>query len=188
METAQLPFERGRSASGMGLPGLTLTDTSFAELEGKIYSVPDTVHGKGGMIRLIALKNDSGGDLTVARRFLMFTSTSAYDWRRRAKWNDTKGGVVVAMDDKYTVGATILQYDIFLAVLEGLVTVKTEATDSVSLTAGNSIISEANGLVYVDPAAAGEFVAGAIDADSNTAGEDVVIHMAGNLSMPPAAG
>jgi len=95
--------------------------------------------------------------------------------------------VVVALDDAYTVGQVIKAYDLFWTVQRGPVKVATEAS-SVNLAAGNAVATDDSGLVNGAVAAKGEFVAGHIDAASTTAGEEVLIHMAGNLAMPDPAG
>ena len=183
-----LPFPRGSTWGDRGRAGLTLSDTVPSTQEGMEYVVQDTVNGTLRPVTLIVLKNDTGSAITVAKKFLKFSSTSAKDlFRRCAGYNDSAGGIVVAMDDKYTAGITIPDDDLFYAVIEGPVQLTTEAS-SVNLAAGDSVASDASAYVNGAAAAAGEFVAGVIDAASTTAGEEVLVYMAGNRAKPPAAG
>jgi len=182
-----LPFPRGSTMSDAALSGVTPAAGDYKGIAGRTYEVADTVHGTGRTVTLIALKNGSS-DLTVARRFLEFSAAAPLDWGRVvAGYCDTAGAVVVALDDAYVVGDTIKAYDVFWGVLKGPVGVLTE-TSSVNLAAGNAVASDGSGYVNGAAAAAGEFVAGHIDAASTTAAEVVVVHMAGNLAMPDPAG
>ena len=186
MRTAQLPFERGRTAGNFGLPGVTLSDTSWNEILGNPYWVPDTVHGTGQCVVLIPVKNDTGDVITVARQFIKF-STGALDFFCKcAGYNDSAGGIVLALDDAYTVGVEIPDDDIFYAVLQGPVSVNTGAV-GVNLAVHDVITSDATACIQATAAAAGQFPAATIDQATTDEDTAVVIHMAGNRSMPPAA-
>ena len=187
MHNSCILCERGKTMADYALTGLTLDSTSYLGLCGQIFQVLDTVHGTGELVTLISLKNESGGDLTVARKFLKFGTSALNFGRVCAGFNDAAGGIVVAMDDAYTVGATIVEHDVFLAVFKGPVSVTTGAA-GVDLAQGAAVASDATGCVAAAAATAGQFVAGTLDqatTDEDTAGVD---HMAGHLAMPPAAG
>jgi len=182
-----LPFPRGGTWGDFGNAGLTLSDTVPSTQEGMEYTVQDTVNGTLRPVTLVVLKNDTGAAITVAKKFLKFSTTSAKDiFRRCAGYNDAAGGLVVAMDDAYTVGDSIPDDDLFYAVVEGPVQLTTEAS-SVNLAAGNAVASDASAFVNGAVAAAGEFVAGTMDVASTTTGETVLVYMAGNRALPPAA-
>lgn len=182
-----MPFDRGETASGGNYVGLTLDSSWMLALAGFRVVVPDTVHGTGRKVTLVAVKNGAA-NLTIARKFVAFSTATALDYGRVISgYNTAAGGVVLSPDDAYTVGQVIPAYDVFYCVLAGPVTLTTEAS-SVSLAAGDQVASDASAFVNGAAAAAGEYVYGVIDAASTTTGASVVIHATGNLALPPAAG
>ena len=187
MSHSRLPFARGSTMADQATTGITLDANSYMGVAGQTYEVQDTVNGTGQTVLLRCLKNGSS-DLTVARKFIEFSTATAKDWGRvAAGFADTAGAGVGALDDAHPGGQGIKAYDLFWAVPRGPVKVATEAS-SVNLAAGAAVATDASGLVNGAAAAAGEFVAGHIDAASTTTSEVVLIHMAGNLAMPDPAG
>lgn len=161
-----LPFPRGKTY-GDGV--VTLTDTTAKHLEGKVYEVEDTVYGTGQTIKLRVVKNDSGADITVARKFMKFSGTDANDFGRRcAGFASTAGSVCKPLDEAYTVGATIPDDDLFYVLEEGWGKVNT-AAGSISLGAGAEVATTADGLIGGVEAVAGEYVAGRVDVACTTA-------------------
>jgi len=187
MHNSCIPCARGYTLGDTGLTGLTLDATSYLGQCGVPFQVLDTVHGTGRLVTLMPVKNESGGALTVARRFLKFATSALNFGRVSAGYNDAAGGIVVAMDDAYTVGQSIAEHDVFLVVLAGPVYVNTGAT-GVSLAQGVAVSSDASGYVQAATSTAGQFVAGTLDAATTAEATAVVVHMAGNLAMPPALG
>ncbi len=142
-----LPFPRGETMS-QGAP-ITLTDAAYKDLEGKIFDVQDSKHGTGKPVRLRIVKNDSGGDLTVARTFMGFSTTSDYDYGSRSSGLAGAGAPCKPMDDMYVVGFTIPDDDLFYVVESGPCYVNTAAA-SVDLPAGTVVASAANGVILGD--------------------------------------
>lgn len=160
MAERALPFPRGRT---MGDDQLTLDDDTHKGLEGNVYEVPDTVHGTGKPVKLRVVKNDTGGDITVARKLCEFDGTDEYDFGRRVTsfGNNISGHGVVCkpIDDAYTAGATIDQYDLFYVVEEGYCDVVTES-GAVSLPMGTPVTANSTGTIDGAKAAAGNYVIG----------------------------
>ena len=186
MQGPYLPFPRGGTMSDWNILSRTLGATTWLGLAGQKFWVDDEVHDTGSPVCLIALKNGAAA-LTVTRRFVkLSTATAEYRAGVITGFNDAAGGVVIALDDKYVVGQSIPAYDIFFGVFIGPVGVLTEAS-SVSLTAGDSVASDASGYINGAVAAAGEFVVGTIDANSAATATESLIYAEGNFSLPPAA-
>ena len=139
-----LPFPRGSTLSDGELVGLD--DDSFSHLEGKLFEVPDTVHGTGQTIILRAVKNDSTADITVARTLMAFSTTTANDFGARVSGLAGAGAVCKPMDDAYVVGFTIPDDDIFYVVERGPCDVNSNAGD-VAIAAGMAMASAANGVL-----------------------------------------
>jgi hypothetical protein len=182
-----LPFDRGATMSHWNVFSKTLDANSWLGLAGQRFWVRDTVHETGAPVCLIALKNGAAA-LTVAKKFVKLSTASAeYRAGVITGYNDTAGGVCIALDDQYTVGKEIPAYDIFFGVLIGPVKVTSEAS-AVSLTAGDPVASDASGLLDGASATAGQYVVGTVDQDAAATDTDTLIYASGNLSMPPAAG
>jgi len=175
----RLPFPRGDTMDGID-PTRTPTATSDPALPGRTYEAEDSVHGTAQMITLIAVRNKTGGDITVARDFCQFATTALDNFREIGAFGTdcTAGVFSLGLDDKYVIGATIRENDIFYCVLKGKVGVRAE-TSSVSLSAGDSIACDADGRVNGAVAAAGEAVCGVLDAAADTANAVSVIHAQG---------
>ena len=166
-----LPFPRGRTACD---GAMTPTSDCFAQFVGQEYKADDTVHGTNKDLTLVALRVNTA--ITVAKKFFMF-HTGALDFGAEISGvNSVAGGPCVALDDAYTVGDTIAQYDVAWFVVDGPVSVLTELS-SVSLTAQGLVTSDATG--YVDGAApaAGNYCVGRIDQTSTTTNAAVVVHV-----------
>lgn len=182
-----LPFPRGETFNAFAL--LTMGDTKHSDLEGRIYEVDDSMHGTGRTVLLRVVKNDTGGAITVARKFAEF-SAGVLDFGRRIGTFpcDTAGAIVKPVDDAYTVGASIPDDDLFYVVESGPCSVLTN-DDTLALTAGDGVATDNEGLVSDDPAAAGEFVAGQSDITTTSATAiTLVVHVNAGLAKPPAAG
>ncbi len=156
-----LPFPRGGTAGDFGNE-VTLSDTTFSHLEGRIYEVPDTKHGTGQNILLRAVKNDTGSAIVVARKFMGFSTTSDYDFGRRSSGFAGAGAVCKPLDDAYAIAVSIPKWDVFYVIERGPADVQTE-TAGVDLPAGSVVASDASGLVNGTACAqATEYSAGAI--------------------------
>jgi len=179
MTEKTLPFPRGSTASDAGL--VSLDDSTFSELEGKIFEVPDTVHGTGQPILLRAVKNDSGAAITVARKFMRFALAALDFGRRVAGFVNAAGAVCKPLDDAYTVGFSIPDDDIFYVVEAGKCNVLTEAS-AVALDAGSVVASDASGFVNGAPCAqASEYAAGKIGPAAYATATAVVVEVQAGL-------
>lgn len=184
-----LPFERGDTFNEGSW--LTLDDTVLKSLEGRTFWAKDTVHNSGMPVGLIAVKNDTGAAITIARKFCKFSATDKFDFPRRIGTfpNNTAGGICVALDDAYTVGNTIPDDDIFWCVFWGPVNVLTAAT--VASLATGVPVSSTNAGVINDAAtvAAGSVVLGRLAAAASwTAATAATVFMAMDFKATPAAG
>lgn len=186
-----LPFDRGQTWSDGGLVTMTAALGAAQKCLGKIYEAPDTVHDTGKPVKLLVLQNETGGDITVARKFGEFRATTAKDFGRIMGTFpcDTAGAVVVPLDDAYTVGFTIPEHDLFYAVLEGPCSVLTGASIN-SLAANIGVCSDNAGLIANKAApAAGEFPVGALDyLATYVASTATRVYMTNPLRHVPAAG
>jgi len=183
-----LPFERGDTFNDGSW--LTLDDTVIKSLEGHTFWVEDTVHNTGMPVGLIAVKNDTGAAITVARKFCKFSNTDAYDLPRRIGTfpNNTAGGLCLALDDAYTVGDSIPDDDIFWCVFYGVVDVLTAATVA-SLASNMNVASTNAGVIKDGAAAAGETVLGTlVPADSWSAATAATVFMDVSFRGAEAAG
>jgi hypothetical protein len=138
-------------------------DLTLQEYEGKLYEVPDTVHGTGINPILVVLKNDTGSAITVARKFGEFSAATALDYGRRIGTFpcDTEGEPVCALDDAYTVGATIADNDLFYGLVYGWCTIATQAVSNFA--AQMPVCSSALGVIRnLATPTAGYFVVGTL--------------------------
>ena len=167
-----LPFPRGSTWSDGS--GQTLSDTTASDLEGKLYVVPDTVHGTGRHVVLRCVKNDSSGDITAARKLYSF-SVGALDVGGRIDGiAGSAGELCKPLDDAYTVGMTIPDDDLFYVVDEGPCYVTSEAS-TYNITAQDAVANDTSGLVNGAKAAAGEYPFGVADQSSTDESTSVVI-------------
>jgi len=181
-EANALPFDRGCTASNWGQ--ITPDDSTWSQLEGKIVKVLDTVHGTGGDTLLRIVKNDSGADITVARKFMGFSTASDYDYGRRVSGFAGAGAPCKPLDDAYNVGDVIPDDDLFYVIEEGYATVKTEAS-AVDLPAGAAVVSDASGFVDGVMAAYGSgFAAGMIGPATTTTESDIAVCVFAGLQRP----
>lgn len=181
MQDHNLPFPRGQTF-GDGV--LTLSDTYHHAQEGRVYEVPDTVHGTGVKVKLRVVKNDTGAAITVARNLCEFDGPDAYDFGRRVTsfGNNLSGQGVVCkpLDDAYAVGQVIPDQDLFYVCEEGPCTILTE-TGVVALPAGTALAANAQGTIDGARAAAGYYVIGTNDAPCWTATTNIVVHVNAGL-------
>lgn len=182
-----LPFPRGTTWKDNSTAiGTLLTGTPEASLIGRRFWVADEVHGLGNEVELVVLQNQTGGDITVARDFCQFRTTTAYDFGRMCGAFGTgcsAGLISLALDDKYSVGKVIEEFDLFLAVVVGPVSVRTAAA-SVANGVHESVAADANGRIKATAAAASEAVCGVIDEAQTAEDTAVVMHA---LGMPHVA-
>lgn len=169
-----LPFLRGEWSQPDENIEINLDDTNpFPSLEGQIFEVQDDRHGTGTTTKLRVVKNDSGGDITVAHRFQKFSAAGEYDFGRRCAGQATVlGSIAKPMDDAYLVGSVIPQYALFYLIESGWCDVQTAAAN-VANSAGEKITTDAGGRIEKDAAAAGETPLGIIGA--TTAVEDAEV-------------
>ena len=178
-----LPFERGKTYKDGS--SLTLAATTADHLLGTVYKVIDTVHSTGKPMYLRIVR--AAAAITSANAFYAF-GTGALDLGRELSGTVAGAGVICKpLDDAYTVGTVIAQYDLCYVVEEGPCNVVTEVS-SVSLSQGDAVASDGSGLVNGAACAAAEYPVGTIDQASTTAGATVVIHVNAGLAKPPAAG
>ena len=172
----QLPFPRGKTACDAVNTPVAGNHEQFV---GKEYVVDDSVHSTNKLVRLVACKLEA--NITVARRLYKFDGDALDFGQQISGLNDVAGGYCVALDDKYTVGDTLLANDLAWFIVDGPVSLTTELT-SVSLSAHGTVVSDASG--YVDGAApaAGNHIIGRIDAASTTTNSSVVVHMSRGLA------
>lgn len=183
-----LPFPRGKTASG-GL--ITPTVNYRKEVCGKFYWSPDTVHSTDVPVVLLTVRNRTGGDITVARKFAELDITHAYGVANAVDTFpcDTAGGVCAALDDAYVVGGTIPENDLFYVVVYGFVSVLTDSAVN-SLAAGGGVVSTNAGLIANKATgAAGEFIVGRLDyaASYSAATATRIFACLPSLAPPPAA-
>ncbi len=185
----ELPFKRGTSANNEST--LTLSDTvPDAGVEGRLYAVPDTVHGTGRFVILRLVKNDTGGDITIDnddRLFRAFSSTDALaDFERRISGTAGDGAVCRPIDDAYPDGYVIAKWDHFYVVEQGPCYMTTGAT-AVDLSAGDPVVSDSAGAIRAAAASLGNYVVAVIDADTTDEDTQVVIHVGSDSWDPPGA-
>jgi hypothetical protein len=186
-ESDILPWPRGTFSDDVGV--IVDDDTTLSEFEGKEYVVPDDQHGFAEPVTLRVVKNDSGGDITVARKGYEFSVASQGDFGSRIAGTCEAGEIGFPIDDAYSVGQTWPQFALGYVVVKGRCDVLTAATN-VNYAAGINV-SWANGGVLNDAAAvpAGAFVVGTLEYESayavNTA---VCVYVGKQAALPPAAG
>ena len=185
----ELPFPRGTTFSDQGL--VTMDDSMRSDLEGKLVQVEDTVHDTGEQITLRIVKNDTGGDITVAKKCGEFSTTTDKDYGARIGTfpGNTAGAVGKPIDDAYTVGGTIPDLDLFYVVEEGLCDILTEAS-AANIGVGEPVAMDGAGCIegVATGAAAGQFVIGMAQESQNEVATAVLIRVQGGIIMPPAAG
>ena len=177
----ELPFPRGQTFSDAGV--VTMTDTFYQHLEGKIFNVKDTEHGTGVPIYLMVVKNDSGSAITVENRLMKFSLTSATDFGRRISgFNDVAGGLSVPLDDAYSI-TSIPDDDLFYVIIRGYCAIKTEAS-SAALEAGWAVTSDASGYIDGAAAAVGNAVVGTVTEDTTDEATEVKVFVDIDLALP----
>ncbi len=166
-----LPWPRGNTAcDGFVTP----TASIYLDFCGRVYEVLDEIHGTNQPVRLRAMKLEA--NITVARKIFK-PGTTALDFGRTiAALNSVAGGPGWFLDDKYTVGDTLLANDVVYFVESGPVYGRTELS-SVNLAQFGTVVSDASGLVDGAAPAAGNCVLGRIDEACTTTNTLVVIHV-----------
>ncbi len=158
MPSKQLPFPRGDTRSYRGL--VTLSDTTFKDIEGRLFEVEDTVHGTGLPVILRCVKNDEGGDITIstAKKILReFATTSDTDWGRRMIEGTNAHAVAKPIDDYYaeTSGlATIPEDDLYYVVEDGPCYAYSDADANPAIVAGQAVSMDADGACLISVAGA----------------------------------
>ena len=177
MQNHSLPFPRGTWYSD-GV--LTMTATLAQDMEGRVFEVPDTVHGTGQKVKLRVVRNATGSAITVARNFCEFSVGTSLDFGRKigafGSSVSKQGALAKPLDDAYTVGATIPANDLFYVCEAGPCGVLTESV-VVSLAAGAAVVCDAAGRINGAAAAAGQYVVGTIDRSAVVLDEEVIVHV-----------
>ena len=178
----QLPFPRGRTSCDFGLAGLTVSDTSLDELEGKTYEVLDDTHGTNSMVTLIVLKNDTGAAITPDNELYGF-GTDAGDFGRCVDAvTAAQGQVCVPIDDAYgsdtagDAGPNIPSDSLFYGVLKGPCYIKSGAAN-MALSAHDAVTCDAAGCLDDVAAAAGDFVIGVVDQAQAAEDAQTLVHV-----------
>ncbi len=180
MSEKTLPFPRGKTY-GDGVVTLDVTNYDTAKhLEGTIHEVEDTVHGTGEKVFLRIVKNESGSAITAARKLFSFGLSPKDLGRRIRRLAFIKGMLCKPLDDKYVVGFSIPDGDLFYLVETGFCTIQLEST-AVALSQGDAVTTDQSGLLDGAVAGAGEYVVGQIDVDAAVASANVVVHVNAGL-------
>lgn len=170
-----LPFPRGKTYADSVV---IMTDADVNRLEGRVFEVPDTIHGTGMKVKLRVVKNDSAGAITVARRLMKF-STDAKDFGRRvAGYASVRGQICKPLDDMYAekgVG-TIADDDLFYVVEGGPCKVNT-GSGSISLAAQAPVCTDASGYIDGTKAHAGFAAFGVLDAASTSTSTATLVYV-----------
>ncbi len=155
MPEKTLPFPRGDTRSYRGL--VSLDDDTFKDIEGRLYEVPDTVHGTGQSVILRVVKNDEGAAITLstAKKILREmagaadpTNATATDWGRRMVAGTTAGAVAKPIDDYYAEVsglATIPDDDLYYVVEEGPCYAYSDSAQAPAIVAGQAVAQDADG-------------------------------------------
>ena len=166
-----LPWPRGKTAC---YDEVTPAATIYDQFCGQVYEAEDTVHGTKQKVLLRVMRLEAA--ITSANKFYK-SGTTALDFGRTiSALNNVAGGPCWALDDAYTEGTSLLQYDLAYFVEEGPVYVDTELS-AVSLAQHGTVVSDASGLVDGAAPAAGNCILGRIDAASTTTNSRVVVHI-----------
>lgn len=168
----ELPFPRGSTFAGGNSSLLATGDP--AKIAGKIYEAPDEQHNTGRPVKLRVVQVSAA--VTAARKALRFSTTTNEFGAISPGYVNEDGQVGKALDDAYTVGATIPQYDYCYVVEAGPCDVNSAAaldTSGSSSSAAGSIITWGNGgVIKAVVASTGDHVAGTLvetQAAANTA-------------------
>jgi hypothetical protein len=184
----ELPFPRGRTASdflnGKSQTELDADTTWLAELEGRIYTVPDTVHGTGLPVKLRVVRN-VGADYTVTDpvKLLKFDTAASSFGRKTSAVTSATGSVCKPIDDAYAAGAIIYTYDLFYVVEAGPCSIA--ITGTTTPTTGQSVMCHTDGTVSATKTTAGSYDLGVIDYTPNSEGE-AIIHVNDGLRASQA--
>jgi len=181
-----LPFARGSTMTDNSAE-ITQDDSTYSDLEGRLYVVPDTENATGEPVVLRCVKNDTGGEITATHDFYRY-STGAKDWGRRIAGVCNAAGMVgKPMDDAFTVGGTIEKFGLFYLVESGPCTLRPESS-AVNLAAGDPVATDSSGRANGAAAAAGEAVLATIDQACTATDTEVLFHIRGDVHEPPASG
>lgn len=166
------PFERG---STLWEGDTTAISTSEAlGLEGKRFTVQDTVHGTGHQVVLQCVRNGTGSAITVVRG--EGYEYTAGEVNREVAGLADAGEFGHVIDDAYPVGYSIPDDDLFYVVAEGPVDVRSNAAYS----AGDALAIVGTSGEF-DTATEGHYVWGIAD-EAATAGDQLKRMIAGNVN------
>lgn len=176
-----LPFPRGSTFGDMGAKTMTAAIARATGLAGKIVAVPDTVHGSGKSILLRIVQNETGADITVARKGYAFASSDADYFGCEARNTATIGEVGKPLDDAYVGGETIPEHDLFYVVESGPCYILTSSNGVVNLQAGWAVSFDDEGRLGIARSAAGYYVIGVLQENSVANSTSVVVDVAEGL-------
>lgn len=154
-----LPFERGVTWKDGNTASTAVPNVNMA---GRVFPTGDdeSVVGKGHNsaipIKLVVLANRSGGNVTLSRtglRFSTLTSTTPYTAVNGAAAVGARGFIP---DDRYTSGQVIANGDLFYGVKEGIARARMSTrggniavNDSLSFTTGSKLRKVATSAVVI---------------------------------------
>lgn len=186
MSIRALPFPRGSTFGDMGNKTMTAAIARAVNLAGRVYEVPDTVHGTGKMVQLRVVQNETGLDITVARKCYAFSVASAEYFGAEVRNTSGVGEVCKPLDDAYVVAAVIPAHDLFYVLESGPCGILTTSNGVVNLSAGWAVSSDDEGRIGIARSAAGYYVIGSIQQASVTNNEEVVVDVQEGLANASA--
>jgi len=162
MYDCALPFPRGSTYGNMGDKTMTAALAVATGLAGRVFEVPDTVHGTGKTIKLRVVANETGADLTVGRKGLGFGPVTAAGFGQIVVTAPGVGGIGKPIDDGYVKGKTIPHHDLFYVLESGPCYILTTSNGAVALEGGWPVSFDDEGRLGTAKSAAGYYVIGAI--------------------------
>lgn len=186
MSIRALPFPRGSTFGDRGVKTMTAAIARAVNLAGRVYEVEDSVHGTGKLVNLRVVQNETGADITVARTLYKFSSASAEYFGREINFRSGIGNVCKPLDDKYTVGETIPEHDLFYVLESGPCGILTSSDGLVNLQAGWAVSSDDEGRLGIAKSAAGYFVVGTLQETTVANNTEVVVDVKEGLAANSA--
>ena len=158
-----LPWPRGSVASDGS--GITMAETTWGNLEGQLFEVPDTKHGTGNPVVLRAVRNHSGSAITSANKCVRFASGDGDIGRKVAGFCNAQGQVGKPIDDCLPVGTSIASHDLFYVVEAGPCDIVAcdSATEAAALVVGTLLTTDSGGTVDNAAASTGDYILGVAD-------------------------
>lgn len=185
-----LPFPRGSTMSDFGTVSIDTTNPEwfYDNLCGRVYEAPDTVHNlPGRQVKLRVVRNHSGSAITVARKFMKYTTANG-ETERYCAGVATKGGYGKPLDDAYTVNASIPVNDLFYVVEQGpcdiLNYITASTTEHNLQTPGYPVKSGPTGRLDGAAVTTGDYVLGVVDehpATTTTATFRIIVEEGRNI-------